>query len=313
MHKESGHTALDEMRSQWRLMTVYERFEQVVAITLSGVMSMVIVISLIQLIRLVFTLLVMDALNPLDHKVFQLVFGATMALLYGASTLYHALPPGRAKQWVLRLVHAAIHLSIAGNFTPFALSAPSHRHHITALVLVWLAALAGCWLQLRARRAAPWLSTALHVAMGWVALLAALPLMAHVPAVSAAWLVIGGAAYTAGVVFFVMDSVVRSMEDYINFLTPQFSRTHINFQRVPTVDTSNPFAAKAIPSLDESFVVIHFRNLQNIDFPWLLAMLQGSFISHMNTLVVPGGKMGLAMELIMTPLVERLMEGRKIG
>ena len=76
MHKESGHTALDEMRSQWRLMTVYERFEQVVVITLSGVMSMVIVISLIQLIRIVFTLLVMDALNPLDHKVFQLVFGA---------------------------------------------------------------------------------------------------------------------------------------------------------------------------------------------------------------------------------------------
>ncbi len=81
MHKESGHTTLDEMRSQWRLMTVYERFEQVVAIALWGVMSMVIVISLIQLIRLVFTLLVMDALNPLDHKVFQLVFGATMTLL----------------------------------------------------------------------------------------------------------------------------------------------------------------------------------------------------------------------------------------
>lgn len=73
----------------------------------------------------------------------------------------------------------------------------------------------------------------------------------------------------------VMDSVVRSMEDYINFITPQFSRTHINFQRVPTVDTSNPFAAKGIPSLDESFVVIHFRNLQGIDYPRLLAMLQG--------------------------------------
>ena len=70
MHKESGHTTLDEMRSQWRLMTVYERFEQVVAITLSGLIAVVIVISLIQLIRLVFTLLVMDALNPLDHKVF---------------------------------------------------------------------------------------------------------------------------------------------------------------------------------------------------------------------------------------------------
>lgn len=81
MHKESGHKALDEVRSQWRLMTIYERFEQVVAITLSGVIAVVIVISLIQLIRLVFTLLVMDALNPLDHKVFQLVFGATMTLL----------------------------------------------------------------------------------------------------------------------------------------------------------------------------------------------------------------------------------------
>lgn len=81
MHKESGHKALDEMRSQWRLMTVYERFEQVVAITLSGLIAVVIVISLIQLIRLVFTMLVMDALNPLDHEVFQLVFGATMTLL----------------------------------------------------------------------------------------------------------------------------------------------------------------------------------------------------------------------------------------
>jgi len=110
----------------------------------------------------------------------------------------------------------------------------------------------------------------------------------------------------------VMDSVVRSMEDYINYITPQFSRTHINFQRVPTVDTSNPFAAKAIPSLDESFVVIHFRSLKNIDLPYLLAMLQGSFISNINTLVVPGGKMGLAMELIMGPLVQQLLDGTQI-
>ncbi|WP_051419983.1 phosphoribulokinase [Candidatus Sodalis pierantonius] len=110
----------------------------------------------------------------------------------------------------------------------------------------------------------------------------------------------------------VMDSVVRSMEDYINFITPQFFRTHINFQRVPTVDTSNQFAAKAIPSLDESFVVIHFRGLDAMDFPYLLAMLQGSFISNINTLVVPGGKMGLAMELIMAPLVKQLLEGKQI-
>ena len=93
MHKESGHKALDEMRSQWRLMTVYERFEQVVAITLSGVIALVIVISLIQLIRLVFTLLVMDALNPLDHKVFQLVFGATMTLLI-AMEFKHSIVKG---------------------------------------------------------------------------------------------------------------------------------------------------------------------------------------------------------------------------
>lgn len=108
----------------------------------------------------------------------------------------------------------------------------------------------------------------------------------------------------------VMDSVVRSMEDYINYITPQFSRTHINFQRVPTVDTSNPFAARSIPSLDESFVVIHFRHVPDIDFPWLLAMLQGSFISHINTLVVPGGKLALALELIMTPLIQRLMAAK---
>ncbi|CDG22834.1 putative phosphoribulokinase [Xenorhabdus poinarii G6] len=111
----------------------------------------------------------------------------------------------------------------------------------------------------------------------------------------------------------VMDSVVRSMDDYIRYITPQFSRTHINFQRVPTVDTSNPFSAKAIPSLDESFIVIRFRGLTQIDFPYLLAMLQGSFISRIDTLVVPGGKLGLAMELIMAPLVKQLLEGKKIA
>ncbi|GAB1439673.1 phosphoribulokinase [Providencia sp.] len=109
----------------------------------------------------------------------------------------------------------------------------------------------------------------------------------------------------------VMDSVVRSMGDYINYITPQFSRTHINFQRVPTVDTSNPFSAKAIPSQDESFIVIRFRGLEQIDFPYLLSMISGSFISAMNTIVVPGGKLSLAMELIMTPLVEKLITQKK--
>ncbi len=106
----------------------------------------------------------------------------------------------------------------------------------------------------------------------------------------------------------VTASIVRSMEDYISFITPQFSRTHINFQRVPTVDTSNPFSAKMIPSLDESFVVIRFREVKNVDFQYYLRMIDGSFMSRVSTLVVPGGKMGLAMELILTPLIRDLME-----
>ncbi|CAM3797165.1 phosphoribulokinase [Rheinheimera salexigens] len=109
----------------------------------------------------------------------------------------------------------------------------------------------------------------------------------------------------------VQASIVGSMDDYINHITPQFSRTHINFQRVPTVDTSNPFSAKDIPSLDESFVVIRFRGIKHVDFPYYLRMINGSFMSRVNTLVVPGGKMGLAMELILTPLVEDLMIKRR--
>ena len=110
----------------------------------------------------------------------------------------------------------------------------------------------------------------------------------------------------------VMHSIVRSMDDYINFITPQFSRTHINFQRVPTVDTSNPFAATSIPSMDESFVVIHFREDFQVDFPYLLAMIQGAFILRMNTLVVPGGKMELAMDLILTPAVAKLLRTQSV-
>lgn len=103
MHKESGYTALDKMRSQCRLMTVYERFEQVVAITLSGVSALVIVISLIQLIRLVFTLLVMDALNPLDHKVFQLVFGATMTLLIAMEFKHSIVKVALRKEGIIQV------------------------------------------------------------------------------------------------------------------------------------------------------------------------------------------------------------------
>ncbi len=109
-----------------------------------------------------------------------------------------------------------------------------------------------------------------------------------------------------------VDTILRRMPDYINHITPQFSRTDINFQRVATVDTSNPFIARDIPTPDESFVVIRFKNPDkfNIDFPNLLAMLDNSFMSRRNTIVVPGGKMGFAMEIILGPIIHQMMESR---
>ena len=109
----------------------------------------------------------------------------------------------------------------------------------------------------------------------------------------------------------VTDTILRRMPDYINYITPQFSRTHINFQRVPTVDTSNPFVARFIPTPDESFLVIRFANPRGIDFPYLLSMLHDSFMSRPNTLVLPGGKLPLAMQIILTPLILRMMDTKK--
>jgi phosphoribulokinase len=109
----------------------------------------------------------------------------------------------------------------------------------------------------------------------------------------------------------VTDTILRRMPDYVQYICPQFSHTHINFQRVPVVDTSNPFIARFIPTPDESFLVIRFRNPRDIDFPYLLSMIHDSFMSRANTLVCPGGKMDLAMQLIFTPMVWRLMERRR--
>ena len=110
----------------------------------------------------------------------------------------------------------------------------------------------------------------------------------------------------------IVDTILRRMPDYINYVTPQFSRTDINFQRVSTVDTSNPFIARDIPTPDESFVVIRVKDPQkfDVDYPYLLAMLEGSFMSRRNNLVVPGGKMGFAMEIILTPIIEKMMHTR---
>ena len=109
----------------------------------------------------------------------------------------------------------------------------------------------------------------------------------------------------------VTDTILRRMNDYVHYICPQFAQTHVNFQRVPVVDTSNPFVARFIPTPDESMLVIRFANPRGIDFPYLLSMLDGSFMSRANTIVCPGGKMDLAMQLIFTPFIWRLMERRK--
>lgn len=109
----------------------------------------------------------------------------------------------------------------------------------------------------------------------------------------------------------VVDTILRRMPDYINHLCPQFSRTHVNFQRVPTVDTSNPFIARDIPTADESMLVIRFADPKGIDFQYLLSMLHGSMMTRPNNIVCPGGKMSLAMQMIFTPMILRLMDKKR--
>lgn len=110
-----------------------------------------------------------------------------------------------------------------------------------------------------------------------------------------------------------VDTILRRMPDYVHYITPQFSRTDINFQRVPTVDTSNPFIAREIPTADESLVVIRFKDPKRfgVDFPYLLNMIHNSFMSRPNNLVVPGGKMGMAMEIILAPIIHDILARRK--
>ena len=109
----------------------------------------------------------------------------------------------------------------------------------------------------------------------------------------------------------VMDVILRRMPDYVRYIVPQFALTNINFQRVPIVDTSNPFIARWIPTPDESMLVIRFANPRGIDFPYLLSMIHDSFMSRPNSIVVPGNKLDLAMQLILTPLILQLIERKR--
>ena len=109
----------------------------------------------------------------------------------------------------------------------------------------------------------------------------------------------------------VTDSILRRMPDYVTYICPQFTATDINFQRIPTVDTSNPFIARWIPTPDESMVVIRFKNPRGIDFSYLLSMVQNSFMSRANSIVIPGGLLDLAMQLILTPMILQLIERKR--
>jgi len=109
----------------------------------------------------------------------------------------------------------------------------------------------------------------------------------------------------------VMDTILRRMPDYVHYICPQFTETDINFQRVPTVDTSNPFIARWIPTPDESIIVIRFRDPHGIDFPYLLSMLHGSFMSRANSIAIPGNKFDLALQLILTPVILQLIEKKR--
>ena len=109
----------------------------------------------------------------------------------------------------------------------------------------------------------------------------------------------------------VVDIILKRMPDYIHHITPQFSRTHINFQRVPLIDTSNPFVMREIPTPDESLCVIRFKDPKMADFPYYLSMLKDSFMSRPNNMVVPGTKMGLAIEIILMPFVEEMMQKKR--
>ena len=137
------------------------------------------------------------------------VFSGTMMLLYGVSTLYHAVPHGRAKAWLNRFDHAAIYLFIAGSYTPFVLGVLRGGWGWSLFGVVWGCGLLGFTAKLMNRLRHPLWSTGLYVAMGWVAVVAAAPLVARMPGAGLALLVAGGVLYTAGAVVFIFDSRLR--------------------------------------------------------------------------------------------------------
>jgi len=103
------------------------------------------------------------------------------------------------------------------------------------------------------------------------------------------------------------EGILQRLQDYIYFMVPQFSLTDINFQRMPIVDTSNPFDNRRVPTEDESIIVVRFREPRKYDFPQMLERIDGAFMSRSNTMVIKGGQLQLALDVICSPIIENLL------
>lgn len=134
------------------------------------------------------------------------VFSVTMILLYLGSTLYHALPSGKAKRVFLRIEHSAIYLLIAGTYTPFTFGVLRGVWGWTLFGIVWGLAVIGIALKVLEKQPHLILSTSLYLLMGWIIVIAIEPLLANIPTAGLLWLLAGGLFYTVGVAFFATDS-----------------------------------------------------------------------------------------------------------
>ncbi|OIR02233.1 hemolysin-III related [mine drainage metagenome] len=148
-------------------------------------------------------------LGDTGYLIGSVVFAATMIVLYLSSTLYHSFRPGRLKHIFRIIDHSAVYLLIAGTYTPFTLGVLYGAWGWTLLILIWSLALAGVMLKFLNRISRPVISTILYLLMGWLIIIAADPLYTRLPVSGLAWLVAGGLAYTAGTVFFILDSRLR--------------------------------------------------------------------------------------------------------
>ncbi|OIR04259.1 hemolysin-III related [mine drainage metagenome] len=148
-------------------------------------------------------------LGDTGYLIGSVVFAATMIVLYLSSTLYHSFRPGRLKHIFRIIDHSAVYLLIAGTYTPFTLGVLYGTWGWTLLILIWSLALAGVMQKMLSSMSRPIISTVLYLLMGWLIIIAADPLYTRLPTSGLAWLVAGGLAYTAGTVFFVLDSRLR--------------------------------------------------------------------------------------------------------